>query len=111
MKKQIIPDRGDIVWVNLDPVLGHEQGGHRPALVISPYDNNKITSMAIICPITSKVKNYIFEVQFKSENLSGSVLVDQIRSIDISRREIEIVEKIDEFTFTQVIGKMLTLIQ
>lgn len=56
------PDRGDIVWIDFSPQAGHEQAGRRPALVISPGAYNKKVGLAILCPITSQVKGYPFEV-------------------------------------------------
>ena len=51
-----IPDMGHIVWLEFSPQAGHEQAGHRPALVLSPGNYNEMTSLALFCPITSRVK-------------------------------------------------------
>ena len=56
-----VPERGDIVWIDLNPQAGHEQSGRRPALVISPKEYNKKVGLAIFCPITNQVKGYPFE--------------------------------------------------
>ena len=56
------PDRGDIVWISLDPTLGRELQKRRPALILTPKVYNFKTSLALIVPITSKVKGYSFEV-------------------------------------------------
>ena len=83
-----IPQKGDIVWVNFNPQKGHEQKGKRPAIVISPYEYNKLTSLAIVCPITSKIKNYPFEVKINGI-IQGVILADQIKSLDYKSRNFQ----------------------
>ena len=74
-----VPDRGHAVWMNFNPQAGHEQAGHRPALVISPASYNGRTGLLLCCPITSQIKGYPFEVEIKGNPLiSGVVLADQI---------------------------------
>ena len=78
-----VPDRGHIVWLAFSPQAGHEQAGHRPGLVLSPRSYNEKTSMALLCPVTSKVKGYPFEVALPPDGtVTGVVLADQIRSLD-----------------------------
>ena len=76
-----VPQAGDIVRLNFTPQVGHEQAGHRPALVLSPAAYNDKTSLMICCPMTTQIKNYPFEVP-----ISGSpavvVLADQVKSLD-----------------------------
>ena len=80
---EYVPDAGHIVKVDLDPRLGHEQGGWRPALVLSPKNYNGKTGLAVLVPITSQVKGYPFEVQLSSEmKTTGVVLADAVRSLD-----------------------------
>ena len=57
-----VPRRGDAVWVDFNPQAGHEQAGRRPAVVLSPESYNGTVGLAILCPITNKVKGYPFEV-------------------------------------------------
>ena len=52
------PKRGDVVNIDLSPQVGHEQAGHRPALVLSANTYNSQVGLAIVCPITSKSKEY-----------------------------------------------------
>lgn len=87
--RRYIPDRGDIVWVTLDPQSGHEQKGRRPALVISPKNYNKKSSLALVCPITSQSKGYPFEVNVDTLKEPGVVLADQIKSIDWKARKVK----------------------
>ena len=83
VKRPYVPDRGDIVWLAFDPGVGHEKVGNRPGLVISPRAYNDKTSLALFCPITSKVKGYPFEVGLPAVgDVTGVVLSDQIKSLD-----------------------------
>ncbi len=76
-----VPDRGDIIWLEFDPQAGHEQAGHRPALVLTPAAYNDKRGMAICCPLSTKIKGYVFEV-LVSENPPSVVLADQVKSLD-----------------------------
>lgn len=76
-----VPDAGDIVWLQFDPKAGHEQAGHRPALVLSPARYNGARGMMICCPMTSRIKGYVFEVVMTEEPPSV-VLADQLKSLD-----------------------------
>jgi mRNA interferase MazF len=80
-----VPEIGDIVWLNFDPQAGHEQAGHRPALVLSPASYNRIRGMMICCPMTSRIKGYPFEVII-SQDPPSAVLADQIKSLDWKSR-------------------------
>ena len=75
------PDAGDIVWLHFDPQAGHEQAGHRPALVLSPLSYNQKRGMLICCPMTSRIKGYVFEVVV-SRVPPSVVLADQINCLD-----------------------------
>lgn len=80
-----VPDAGDIVWLEFDPRAGHEQAGHRPALVLSPAGYNGRRGMMICCPMTSRIKGYVFEVALPGE--PSAVLADQVKSVDwVARR-------------------------
>lgn len=81
MARGYVPDAGDIVWLNFTPQAGHEQAGHRPALVLSPAAYNEKTSLMICCPMTTQIKNYPFEVIISGDPVSV-VLADQLKSLD-----------------------------
>jgi mRNA interferase MazF len=77
------PARGDVVWIDMAPSVGHEQTGRRPALVISPADYNARVGLALFCPITSQVKGYPFEVPLPDDaGITGVVLADEVKSLD-----------------------------
>lgn len=78
-----VPDRGDVVWIDFRPQTGREQAGRRPALVLSPARYNRLVGLAVVCPITSRVKGYPFEVSLPAGlPVSGVVMADQIKSQD-----------------------------
>ena len=83
--------RSDIVLVNLDPVIGSEQGKTRPALIIQNNISNKYSPITIVAPITTKVysKKFPTNVEIDSSNSplkeKSTILLNQIRAIDKSR--------------------------
>src|SRR5438067_5546814 len=81
MARSRVPDAGDIVWISFDPQTGHEQAGHRPAVVLSPAVYNAKTSLMVCCPMTTQIKNYPFEVVIAGASPSA-VLADQVKSLD-----------------------------
>ena len=83
VNESYVPDRGDVVWLDLSDRAGHEQAGHRPALVVSPLKYNRTVELALICPITSRIKGFPFEVAIpRQSKVQGVVLADQITSVD-----------------------------
>jgi mRNA interferase MazF len=78
---EYIPEAGDVVWLDFDPQSGHEQAGHRPALVISPASYNGRTGLMLCCPLTSQIKGYPFEVAISGSSRSVA-LADQIKNLD-----------------------------
>ncbi len=89
-----VPEAGDLVWLDFDPQASREQAGHRPAIVLSPAAYNQRTSLAIMCPITSHVKGYPFEVSLpKGAGVSGVVLSDHLKSQDWRARRVRKVGK------------------
>ena len=109
VRKKYIPVRGDIVWLNFNPTAGHEQRGKRPAIVLSPKEYNEKTGLGLFCPITSKIKNYPFEVIVGSKKINGVVLSDQIKSLDWTTREIEFITKEKIEKVNEIIDKISVL--
>lgn len=83
--KSYVPEAGDVVWLDFDPQMGHEQAGHRPAVVLSPRLYNSKTGLMLCCPMTTKIKGYPFEVVIEG-SAPGAVLSDQIKSLDWRKR-------------------------
>jgi len=110
LKEKYTPERGDIVWINFNPGSGHDQQGKRPAIVISPKEYNEKVGLGLFCPITSKIKNYPFEVRTENDKINGVVLADQIKSFDWKKREIEFITKENSAKVTEIIAKICVLL-
>ena len=107
-----VPERGDIVWLNFSPIRGHEQGGKRPALVISLSVYNEKTGLAIICPVTSRAKGYDFEVALSNTSeIQGVVLSDHVRNLDWRARKAKFVERAPNIVVSQVAELVSILVQ
>jgi len=104
-----VPDAGDIVWLNFTPQAGHEQAGHRPALVISPAGYNDKTSLMICCPMTTQIKDYPFEVRIAGAAPSV-VLADQVKSLDWRTRKAKRKGAVSLEELAEVRAKILALI-
>jgi len=84
-----IPDAGDLIWTDLDPTLGREQAGRRPALVVSPAEFTQNTGFAIVCPITSRIRPFPTSVVLPAGlPIAGEILTSHIRSIDTLVRPV-----------------------
>ena len=106
-----VPDRGDMVWLEFTPQAGHEQAGRRPALVLSQQNYNERSSLALFCPITSRVRGYPFEVLLPaSGSIKGVVLADQIRSQDWRARHARFAVRAAPQTMAEVEGKLGALL-
>ncbi|MFT4261341.1 MAG: endoribonuclease MazF [Candidatus Woesearchaeota archaeon] len=101
--------RGDIVWINFSPTQGHEQQGKRPAVVLSPQIYNDKSHLMIVAPITNKQKGYPFEIETKSDVITGVILSDQIRTIDWKARKVQKVGVVSDEIIKQV-GQHLKLL-
>jgi mRNA interferase MazF len=104
-----VPDAGDIVWLNFTPQSGHEQAGHRPALVLSPAAYNDKTSLMVCCPLTTQIKNYPFEVVVSSTP-SSAALADQIKSLDWRSRNARRKGVVSAEVLADVRAKLFALI-
>ena len=82
MAARQVPDAGDVVWLEFDPQAGHEQSGHRPALVISPAAYNGKTGLLVCCPLSTRIKGHPFEVLTSVDGVNCAVLSDQVKSLD-----------------------------
>ncbi len=107
-----VPDRGDFVHLNLNPRTGREQSGKRFALIISPQRFNEVSSLAFVCPITTKVKGFSLEVEIVNNpgRIYGAVLVHHLRSVDWKERETEYIEAAPDSVMEEVAAKLEPLI-
>lgn len=100
-----IPKQRDIIFVDFNPTKGHEQSGHRPAIVISTDTFNKFTKMFIVCPITTNTKDFpTHHLLNNTKKITGSVLCEHIRSIDYEDRNCKFVEKISDDEFKGIMS-------
>ncbi|MFB0842657.1 endoribonuclease MazF [Paenibacillus oleatilyticus] len=107
-----VPDRGDLVWLQFNPQAGHEQAGKRPALVISPAAYNGKVGLSLLCPVTSKIKGYPFEVIIPQDlPIEGVILSDQVKSLDWQSRQAAFICKVPGEILSEVISKMELLIR
>jgi mRNA interferase MazF len=104
-----VPAAGDIVWLNFTPQAGHEQAGHRPALVVSPATYNNKASLMICCPMTTQIKNYPFEVLVAGAPPSV-VLADQVKSLDWRVRKAKQKGAVSAEELAEVRAKIVALI-
>lgn len=106
-----VPERGDVVWISLNPQAGHEQAGRRLAVVLSPSAYNGRVGLAILCPITNQIKGYPFEVTIPTGlGVTGAILTDQVKSLDWRARMAELICSLPESTVTQALQKLHTLL-
>lgn len=112
VERPYVPDRGDIVWLLFTPHAGHEQAGHRPALVLSPRTYGGKTGLALFCPITSKVKGYPFEVPLPAGSpVTGVVLSDQVKSLDWRARRARFACEAPPKVVSEVLDKLAVLLE
>ncbi|MCF7801235.1 MAG: type II toxin-antitoxin system PemK/MazF family toxin [Candidatus Marinimicrobia bacterium] len=105
--KSYIPKQGDFVVATFDPQTGHEQRGRRPALVISKQEFNQATGMAMICPVTHTNRHFPFHVPVpENDNLTGFIMVEQIKSLDIKARKVRHIGSAD----SQILAEVLAIL-
>jgi mRNA interferase MazF len=106
-----VPARGDLVWIELEGRVGHEQAGRRPALVISHTAYNKKVGLAVCCPITSQIKGYPFEVSLPDGLVvEGVVLADQVKSLDWRSRRATRISSVPSSVLDQVVARVIAMI-
>ena len=108
--KKYIPDRGDVVWTNFNPAAGHEQMGKRPALILSPQSFNKKVLLAMVAPITSKVRGHGFEVPVNGRKVKGVALCQQVKMIGFQERGLQFVEKADRSVTSDALARVRAIV-
>ncbi len=112
MSAPYCPRRGDVVWLSFSPQTGHEQAGHRPAMVLSPESYNRKVGLALLCPITTQIRGYPFEVAVPAGlEVSGVILADQVKSLDWKARETRFRCQLPPETFQEVVAKLGSLLE
>ncbi len=106
-----VPESGDVVWITFNPQAGHEQAGRRPALVLSPKSYNGKVGLSLLCPVTSQVKGYPFEVAIpEGLPVSGVILSDQVKSLDWRAHKAEKACALPEDLMVKVLQRVKALI-
>ncbi len=109
-KKRYIPKRGDVVWTNFNPAAGHEQMGKRPSLVLSPAPFNRKIMLAMVAPITSRVRGHGFEVALDGEKVKGVVLCQHVKMIDFIERGVQFAEKAPESVTSDALARVRAIV-
>ena len=111
MTRSYVPNTGDLIWLTFDPQAGREQAGRRPALVLSPAVYNEKTNLALVCPISSRVKGYPFEVSLpEGLAISGVVLSDHLKSLDWKQRKAEFAARVPAEVVSDVLARLAPLL-
>lgn len=110
MNHRYVPKAGDIVWLQFNPQAGHEQAGHRPALVLSPSTYNKKTGLMLCCPMTTQIKDYPFEVVIGEVGNRSAVLADQVKSVDWRARKANRKSRVSSAELNDVRAKISALL-
>jgi mRNA interferase MazF len=109
--RRYVPNRGEIVWLDFSPQVGHEQAGRRPALVLSPKQYNGPSGLGLFCPIANQSKGYPFEVALPPGlKTTGAILADHIKSVDWQGRKAEYICTAPDEVVEEVLAKIATLL-
>ncbi len=105
------PHSGDLIWTDCDPRTGREQSGRRPAPVIPPRDFYIASALAIVCPVTSAIRNFGSSVLLPPGlPVTGEVLTSHVRSIDTLARPVRYAgAAVSQATLAEVRGKLAAL--
>lgn len=92
----MIYEQGDIIEVNFDPTISHEPAKKRPALVVSNIDFNLSNSMTIVCPITSREKDFFLHERLpEGSPANGCVVMEQVRALNLDARQTSYLGHLD----------------
>jgi mRNA interferase MazF len=106
------PEAGDIVWTDFDPRTGREQGGRRPAVVVSPRVFYVASRFVIVCPVTSRIRPFASSIVLpQGLSIGGEVLTSHVRSIDTLNRPIRFSgERLPTVSLTELRAKLAVLL-
>ncbi len=109
--RDYVPEAGDLVWLTFDPQAGREQAGRRPALVLSPSAYNRKSGLALVCPVTSRVKGYQFEVRLpEGLAVGGVILADHLKSVDWRERRAAFIAAVPEQIVAEALDRLAPLL-
>ena len=105
-------NQGDIIKINFNPQVGHEQAGYRPALIVSNYTFNSNAKLAILCPITTSDNKFPLHIPLDNRTKTkGFVLCEHIKTVDLNARKFTFVEKVPSDILQQVYNTILAEIE
>lgn len=105
------PERGQLIWATFDPRLGHEQGGRRPALVVSNTRYNEQTGLMICMPVTSRAKGYTSEIALPDTlGTRGVVLASHVYTMDWRARDIQVIEAVPGEVLTAALQRLAVIL-
>jgi mRNA interferase MazF len=111
VNRRYVPEAGDLIWLTFDPQTGREQRGRRPAVVLSPRIYNERSELAVVCPITSRVKGRMFEVPVPpGSQIDGVVLADHVKSLDWKLRRAQFAGRLDDPTLEEIRERLRPLL-
>ena len=111
-RHRFVPERGYEAWITLNPQAGHEQAGRRPAVVLSPAAYNKKVGLALLCPITSQVKDYPFKAMVPPGlKVQEAVLSDHVKCLDWRARNVTFICKLPASFVPGVLAELNTLLE
>jgi len=98
------PQQGDIITMDFAPTKGHEQQGHRPAVVVSNASfNNFARGVALVCPVTNTDRNIAIHIKLDDRTATtGVVMTDQVKALDLTARNAKFVEKIPNDILSEI---------
>lgn len=105
-----VPARGEIILIDFEPNAGQEIGKRRPAIVMSHKQYNRRVGLVVVCPVTTKVSGYPFEVSIHSSKIAGAALADRFQTFDWRARNSQRVDRVTESVLSEILGKFTALV-
>lgn len=106
-----VPIQGDIIKINLNPKQGHEQQGYRPYICLSNKIISDTANIAVFAPISNTSRQYPLYIKLRNTNTTGSVLLDQIVTIDYNARIFDFVESVPPDVIKELLAKVVLVFQ
>jgi mRNA interferase MazF len=107
-----VPHQGDIIFMDFNPQIGHEQAGKRPALIISNNSYNKYTNLAIVCPITNTANAFPLHVSLDDRtDTIGVILCEHVKAVDLNARNATFKESLPVDLLQEVLERVILSIE
>jgi len=106
-----VPVQGDIIKINLNPKQGHEQAGYRPYICLSNKIISDTANIAVFAPISNTKRNYPLYIKLQGTKTTGSVLLDQLVTIDYNARSFEFIESVPSSVKDELLSKVVLVFQ